>query len=121
MADLRAIFALRKNFGSRFCHEDSVLELGGEASVAGTYCPIVFCVKFRESSTGIDHRFDGKAHACKESVLLALAIWEVGDVWVLMEATPESVTDVFANYRKSPLGRFSDDVVADDAHRAARF
>jgi len=121
MAYLGAIFALGKNLGAGLGHEDSVFELGGETSVPGSYGPVIFGVEFRESGTGIDHRFDGKAHACEESVLLAFSIWEVGDVRVLMEATPESVTDVFANDRKPPLGRFRDDVVTNDAYGAPRF
>lgn len=87
----------------------------------GSYGPVVFRVEFGETSTGVDHRFDGKAHARQESVLLAFSIWEVGDVWVLMEAAAESMSDVFANDRKTPLGRFGDDIVTDNADGASRF
>jgi len=121
MADPRSIFALCEYFRSRFRHEDGVFELGGESSVAGSYGPVVFRVEFGETSTGVDHRFDGKAHARQESVLLAFSIGEVGDVWVLMEPAAESVSDVFANDRKTPLGRFGDDIVTDNADGASRF
>lgn len=98
-----------------------MFELGGETSVAGSHGPVVFRVEFGETSTGVDHRFDGKAHARQESVLLAFSIREVGDVRVLMKASAEPVSDVFANDRKSPFGSFGNDVISDDANGASRF
>lgn len=65
-----------------------MFELGGEASVAGSYGPVVLRVEFGKPCTRIDHRFYGKAHAGEESVLLAFSVREVGDVWVLMEPAP---------------------------------
>lgn len=121
MPDPRSIFALCEYFRSRFRHENGVFELGGQSSVAGSYGPVVFRVEFGETGTSIDHRFDGKAHSGQESVLLAFSIREVGDVGVLMEPSAKSMSDVFANDRKSPLGSFGDDIVTDDADRASGF
>jgi len=98
-----------------------MFELGGESSISGSYCPIVLGVEFGETGTGVDHRFYREAHTGEESILLAFAIWEVGDVWVLMEPAPEPVADVLANDRESPLGSFGNDIVADDADGASRF
>lgn len=57
-----AVFALGQYFRSRFRHEDRVFELGGESSISGAYGPIVLGIEFGETGTGVDHRFDGKAH-----------------------------------------------------------
>ena len=52
-----------KNLGSGFGHQDSVFKLSREAAVAGSNRPVVAGIEFRKACTGIDHRFDGKAHA----------------------------------------------------------
>lgn len=121
MAHSGAVLGLGQNLRPLFCHQDRVFELGRQASVSGSDGPIVLGVKFRESSTGVNHRLDGETHSGKQSFLTALAVGNVRDVGILMKSSTETVSDVLANDRESPLIGFFNDVIPDHTHRTTRF
>lgn len=119
MAAFRSGWALRQDLWAILSHQDSVFELGGELSIFGSHRPVVGSVEFGKARTDVDHRFDREAHTGEQAFLAALAIGNVRNVRVLVEPLAQPVADIFADHGEPSLGRFSNDIVADDTYGAS--
>jgi len=79
--------------------QDRVFPLGGEAPISGNYGPAIR-EKLDETLAGIDHGFNGEAHAGTQHQSLAgLAVMQY--LGFLMEITAYAMTTVFLYYGKA--------------------
>lgn len=76
--------------------QDRMLILGGQAAIRGFYGPAVTLVQFYVALAGVDHRFDGQAHARFQDFASAGAA-VMQNLWVFMEAGADAVTAVLAD------------------------
>lgn len=111
---------VRQDFRAIFGHQNRVLELCAWLSVFGSNGPAVCFVQASKARPGVDHRLDGKGDSRKKAIRAALAIGEVRDRRILVEHTPQAVSDIFADDGKAAFVGFWDNGVTDLAHRTAR-
>ena len=108
-----AVVTLGQDFGTVFGHHHGVFELCRRVSVFGADRPTIGFVTACITRSGIDHRFNGKAHAGEQSIDAALAVGKVGDRWIQVELFSQPVTDVFTHDGEAtPMG-FGHDGFAD--------
>ena len=119
MTSLGALHSLSQYFGTRFSHEDGVLELRREFHVARAHGPSIRFIQASKATAGVDHRLDGETSTRQQALLPRLAIGYVRDVGRLVEVAAQTVADIFTNHRKTTLMRFSYDGVANHADCAS--
>lgn len=97
-----------------------MFELCRRPAVFGSDRPPVGFVATGIASSGVDHRFDRKAHAGIQSIDTALSIRKMGNRGIQVELLSESMTDVFPHNGKASPMSLRDDRFADGGDGASR-
>ena len=97
-----------------------MFKLGRRTPVLGSYSPAVDFIAFGVPSSGVDHRFDREAHSGVQPVDTRLAIREMGNRWVEVELSSQSMSHVLTDYGESASVSLWNDSFTDLRHAAAR-
>lgn len=98
MPRLRTRLSSRQNFRPIFGHQNGMLKLRGQSSIARPDSPTVVLIQPGEPGSCIDHGLNRKAHAGQYALLPRLAIGEMRHIRWLVKGLAQAMPDIFTDY-----------------------
>ena len=121
MPALRPVFGERHDLRAVLSHQYRMLKLSRHFAIKRADGPTIFRIRNTTRCSGIDHWFDGKAHAWVQAFLTRLTSWNVWDVGPLVEFHTDAMANVLVHDAEAII--FSDivnDCFANHRNRTFR-